>query len=149
MMLRLYYFSNYTWEEVAVRMGINWRSVHRRHAAILERLAHDEEEKKGLNLLVNTLGKTNADLMFFFNPGAMMNVGSNPVPPLKTLTDALKIIPVTIKTLSGNARYENGPWKDHLRYEKWVYMNIPFIAAPTVKMISLADNQYDYSGVEK
>ena len=109
----------------------------------------DEEEKKGLNLLVNTLGKTNADLMFFFNPGAMMNVGSNPVPPLKTLTDALKIIPVTIKTLSGNARYENGPWKDHLRYEKWVYMNIPFIAAPTVKMISLADNQYDYSGVEK
>ena len=46
MMLRMYYFSNYTWEEVAVRMGINWRSVHRRHAAILERLAHDEEEKK-------------------------------------------------------------------------------------------------------
>lgn len=46
MMLRMYYFSNYTWEEVAVRMGINWRSVHRRHAAILERLAQDEEEKK-------------------------------------------------------------------------------------------------------
>ena len=46
MMLRMHYFSNYTWEEVAVRMGINWRSVHRRHAAILERLAHDEEEKK-------------------------------------------------------------------------------------------------------
>ena len=45
MMLRMHYFSNYTWEEVAVRMGINWRSVHRRHAAILERLAHDEEEK--------------------------------------------------------------------------------------------------------
>lgn len=46
MMLRMHYFSNYTWEEVAVRIGINWRSVHRRHAAILERLAHDEEEKK-------------------------------------------------------------------------------------------------------
>ena len=46
MMLRMYYFSNYTWEEVAVRMGINWRSAHRRHAAILERVAQDEEEKK-------------------------------------------------------------------------------------------------------
>lgn len=46
MMLRMHYFSNYTWEEVAVRMGINWRSVHRRHAAILERLAQDEEAKK-------------------------------------------------------------------------------------------------------
>ena len=46
MLLRLYYFSGYTWEQVAIRLGINWRSVHRRHAAILERLAQDAKEKK-------------------------------------------------------------------------------------------------------
>lgn len=45
MLLRLYYFSGYTWEQVAIRLGINWRSVHRRHAAILERLAQDGEQK--------------------------------------------------------------------------------------------------------
>lgn len=44
MLLRLYYFSCYTWEQVAVRLDINWRSVHRRHAAILERLAQDGAE---------------------------------------------------------------------------------------------------------
>lgn len=45
MLLRLYYFSGYTWEQVAIRLGINWRSVHRRHAAILERLAQDGEQQ--------------------------------------------------------------------------------------------------------
>lgn len=42
MLLRLYYFSGYTWEEITVRLGMSWRSVHRRHAAILEKLGHDE-----------------------------------------------------------------------------------------------------------
>ena len=45
MLLRLYYFSGYTWEQVTVRMGISWRSIHRRHAAILERLAQDGEQQ--------------------------------------------------------------------------------------------------------
>lgn len=42
-LLRLYYFSGYTWKQVAVRLGLNWRSVHRRHATILEKLAQDEQ----------------------------------------------------------------------------------------------------------
>ncbi len=46
MLLRLYYFSGYTWEQVAVRLGLNWRSVHRRHADILEKLAQDEQARE-------------------------------------------------------------------------------------------------------
>lgn len=46
MLIRLYYFSGYTWEQVTVRLGMSWRSVHRRHAAILERLAQDGTEAK-------------------------------------------------------------------------------------------------------
>lgn len=45
MLLRLYYFSGYTWEQVAVRMGYEWAQIHRKHKAILERLAQHECEK--------------------------------------------------------------------------------------------------------
>lgn len=46
MLLRLYYFSCYTWEQVAVRMGYEWAQIHRKHKAILERLAQDGAEAK-------------------------------------------------------------------------------------------------------
>ncbi len=39
LLIRLYYFSNYTWEEVAVRLNYSWQHVHRLHRAILEKLA--------------------------------------------------------------------------------------------------------------
>lgn len=45
MLLRLYYFSGYTWEQVAVRLGYEWAQIHRKHKAILERLAQHESEK--------------------------------------------------------------------------------------------------------
>ena len=38
LLIRLYYFSNYTWEEVAVRLNYSWQHVHRLHRAILEKL---------------------------------------------------------------------------------------------------------------
>lgn len=38
-LIRLYYFSNYTWEEVAVRLNYSWQHIHRLHRAILEKLA--------------------------------------------------------------------------------------------------------------
>lgn len=44
MLIRLYYFSGYTWEEVAARMGYEWAQIHRKHRAILERLAQDGAE---------------------------------------------------------------------------------------------------------
>lgn len=104
----------------------------------------DDDEKKAINMLVNTLGKTNADLMFFFNPGAMMNVASNPIPILKTANEFGAIIPMTYQTIMGNARYENGPWEGHLRYEKWLWNNMPIGGAAYAKMVSLADKQYGY-----
>ena len=39
LLIRLYYFSGYTWEEVAVRLNYSWQHVHRLHRAILEKLA--------------------------------------------------------------------------------------------------------------
>ena len=39
LLIRLYYFSCYTWEEVAVRLNYSWQHVHRLHRAILEKLA--------------------------------------------------------------------------------------------------------------
>ena len=39
LLIRLYYFSSYTWEEVAVRLNYSWQHVHRLHRAILEKLA--------------------------------------------------------------------------------------------------------------
>lgn len=44
MLIRLYYFSGYTWVEVAARMGYEWAQIHRKHRAILERLAQDGAE---------------------------------------------------------------------------------------------------------
>ncbi len=46
MLLRLYYFSCYTWVEVAARMGYEWAQIHRKHRAILERLAQNGAEEK-------------------------------------------------------------------------------------------------------
>ena len=43
MLLRLYYFSNYTWEQVAVRLDYSWAQVHRKHKLILEKLAQNEK----------------------------------------------------------------------------------------------------------
>ena len=39
LLIRLYYFSNYTWEEVAVRLNYSWQHIHRLHRAVLEKLA--------------------------------------------------------------------------------------------------------------
>lgn len=39
LLIRLYYFSSYTWEEVAVRLNYSWTQTHRKHRAILEKLA--------------------------------------------------------------------------------------------------------------
>lgn len=39
LLIRLYYFSNYTWEQVAVRLNYSWQHVHKLHRAILEKLA--------------------------------------------------------------------------------------------------------------
>ena len=39
LLIRLYYFSGYTWEEVAVRLNYSWTQTHRIHRAILEKLA--------------------------------------------------------------------------------------------------------------
>ena len=39
LLIRLYYFSGYTWEEVAVRLNYSWQHVHRLHRAILEKLS--------------------------------------------------------------------------------------------------------------
>lgn len=38
-LIRLYYFNDYTWEEVAVQMDYTWRHIHRLHKKILEKLA--------------------------------------------------------------------------------------------------------------
>lgn len=38
-LIRLYYFNDYTWEEVAVHMDYTWRHVHRLHKKILEKMA--------------------------------------------------------------------------------------------------------------
>lgn len=47
MLLRLYYFSDYTWEQVAARTGLEWRTVYRRHADILERLRQEDGSETG------------------------------------------------------------------------------------------------------
>lgn len=39
LLIRLYYFSDYTWEEVAVRLNYSWQHIHRLHRAVLEKLA--------------------------------------------------------------------------------------------------------------
>ena len=39
LLIRLYYFSNYTWEQVAVRLNYSWQHVHKLHRGILEKLA--------------------------------------------------------------------------------------------------------------
>lgn len=39
LLIRLYYFSGYTWEEVAVRLNYSWQHIHRLHRAILDKLA--------------------------------------------------------------------------------------------------------------
>lgn len=44
MLIRLYYFSNYNWTQVAVRMGYEWAQIHRKHKAILEKLGKDDIE---------------------------------------------------------------------------------------------------------
>ena len=44
MLIRLYYFSNYTWTQVAARMGYEWAQIHRKHKAILEKLGKDDIE---------------------------------------------------------------------------------------------------------
>jgi hypothetical protein len=44
MLIRLYYFSNYNWTQVAARMGYEWAQIHRKHKAILEKLGKDDIE---------------------------------------------------------------------------------------------------------
>ena len=44
MLIRLYYFSNYTWTQVAARMGYEWAQIHRKHKAILEKVGKDDIE---------------------------------------------------------------------------------------------------------
>ena len=106
----------------------------------------DDEEKTALNLLINTLGKTQADMMFFFNPRSMAGITSNPIPAAKTFMQFMDIIPITYNTIMGNGYYEAGPWKDHLKGEKWLYNNLPIAGPGIVKTISLADRTYDYNG---
>ncbi len=102
----------------------------------------DDDEKRAINLMVNTLSKISTDMMFFFNPMAMMGVAKNPVPVLKTITEFVEILPIAIKTISGKPYYENGPWKDQLRIVKWGFNNVPIGGAAAAKMYTLSADQY-------
>jgi len=82
----------------------------------LESLINDDDDNDFMvKILINSISKTQADMMFFLNPSAMSQITNNFIPVLSTIEDMKNLIYSSFKMLYGDIYYENGPWKDYSR----------------------------------
>jgi len=113
-------------------------------ALFLKALIDDDDEKaKVLYTLANIHNKIIADLLFAVNPASAGQIVDNAVPIYKTVKDFFGIVPITMDALEGDLYYDNGYWKDRLKFEKWLYVNLPG-SSGVVKIIASGHQVYDY-----
>ena len=104
----------------------------------------DDDDKFAMNLMINFLSKAQADLTFFTNPSAMVNLGNNVAPIFSTVTNVLSITDVAWKTLSGSPSYENGPHKDQNRALVWAGKNMLF-SNGAMRIYNWGDRVFEYN----
>lgn len=104
----------------------------------------DDGDSFALKMAINTLSKTQADMMFFFDPSSMGQVVNNMIPALSTVEDLIRVTVSIQKTLSGNPRYETGPWKDYNRIMVNSMKVIPG-ASGVVKLYNYGSRIYEYN----
>lgn len=111
---------------------------------LLKGLIGDDDDKYLTTLLLNTLSKSQADLLTFLNPNSTAQLMNNIVPIYGTVRDIVSIIPITIDTITGNGMYENGPWKDRSKLVKWGFKVVPG-ANGVLRLESLSERVFEYN----
>lgn len=99
--------------------------------AILSSLVGDMDDddlrKKALNLLINQSSRARTDILMYINPQEAMKIIQDPVPAIKSFTDAMMIIPALEKTImEGSPEYESGIHKGRNRLLKTSLSAVPF-----------------------
>ena len=104
----------------------------------------DPDRDKVLNLAVNMITRTQADMMFYLNPSSTGQILNNLVAPINTFNDLYALGRAVVKTAQGDFVYESGPWKDQNRILVGIGRNLP-ITNGAVKMYNLASQVYGFN----
>ena len=102
----------------------------------------DDDDEPALNLMINTLLRTRADLSFFMSPIAMTQFTQNMIPIVSTLIDAQRIIGYTFDTITGEGTYQSGEFKGSSKILIGTGRMIPGISGG-IKMINTSSKVYE------
>lgn len=103
----------------------------------------DDDAKPILNLAINTLTKTGADLTFFLSPNSASQVLDNLVPVANTLRDLQRVTGSAFNLLQGDIMYESGPWRGNPKLAINTMRIIPG-SAGAIKMFNYGDRVFEY-----
>ena len=113
--------------------------------AILQGLSDDDDEVNyGLNLAINMLMKSQADMLFFINPNSTKQILNNIAPAVTVFGEILKTANVAIQTLFGDVYYKGGAFEGHMRLPIQFASNFP-ITSSLIKMQKYSAKTYDYT----
>jgi len=106
-------------------------------ALILQSITtQNEEEKRGINLVVNMMNRVNSEISLMVDPSSMLSIlGKDPVSIVKTLSDFEKLMPLTIQTINGNGYYAAGTYKDMPKLGVGVLKQLP-VGSGILSMLS-------------
>lgn len=86
--------------------------------ALLGQISGDDDEgiNAGLNMTINMLSKTQADMTFFMNPNSTETMLNNIIPMMSTVGDMVKVIHSIGGLITGDDTYNSGPWRGHSKF---------------------------------
>ena len=99
----------------------------------------DDDAKPAINLAINMLTKTQADLSFFLNPDAMTQFTDNMIPIISTLKEAKRAVGYTFDLFTGETRFADGRIKVLV-----VFGTLSPGPSGVIKMYNLSSRTYDY-----
>lgn len=102
----------------------------------------DDEFKPELNLIINLMTKTHADLAFFISPSAMSQFTDNMIPIMSTLQDARRLFGYSFDTITGDGLYESGPMRGQSKMLIGAGRLFPGLSGG-IKLINLSDKVYE------
>ena len=121
-------------------IGMIWGAI-----AILQAMfGDDDDDSWALKMAINTLSKTQADMMFFLNPNSTGQVFKNVIPLMSTVGDFVSAVGSVAKTVQGEGIYENGPWKGYSKTGVGVMRIVPG-ASGSVKMWNYGSRVFTYN----
>lgn len=102
----------------------------------------DDEFKKYAYVLINAINRARADIQFYTNPNAFLQIIGSPVAAVNTLANAAKIVDVSYDTIMGEGTLQTGPYQGWPKMGKWA-MSMTLGGSGVIRMINAGSKVHE------